>query len=179
MPGLDTLAPQNCHAPAILSKLKLDAIIPSTSLFCPVSFSRLKFGQTVRTQVNTDLHQLGQLLDWFARLDQPQIPRAVWMQCQLALAEGFTNAVRHAHVGQPAETPIEIEVMFKERAIELRIWDYGAGFDLEHRLDGAAELSNQDAAGGRGLQILQQSADFLHYGAVDAERNCLLLIKHY
>jgi len=170
---------QNCCSLAIPSKLEPSAIIliytPSTS----VSFSRLKPGQTSRIQTSTDLQLLGQVLDWFDRFDQPQIPRAVWLQCQLALAEGFTNVVRHAHAGKPIETPIEIEVMLQSNSVELRIWDYGSGFDLEHRLDSLPEPKNQDYAGGRGLKIIQQTADFVHYGAVDSQRNCLLIVKKY
>ena len=144
-----------------------------------MSFSCFKSNQGTRIQTSTDLHLLGQVLDWFDQFDQPQIPRAVWMQCQLALAEGFTNAVRHAHADQPAETPIEIEVTLKAGTIELRIWDYGSGFDLEHRLDSLPEPTNPDSAGGRGLKIIQQSADLMRYSAVDSQRNCLLIVKNY
>ena len=146
-----------------------------------MSFSRLQSDpttQTLRIQTNTDLHRLEEVLDWFNQFDRPEIPRAVWMQCQLALAEGFTNAVRHAHAEQPLETPIEIEARLNAGAIELRIWDYGAGFDLEDCLHGA-DQPHQEAAGGRGLKIIQQTADVVHYGAADAQRNCLLIVKNY
>ena len=130
-------------------------------------------------QTSTDLQLLGQVLDWFDQFDQPQIPRTVWLQCQLALAEGFTNAVRHAHAGKPPETPIEIEVLLQPNSVELRIWDYGSGFDLEHRLDSLPEPKNQDSGGGRGLKIIRQTADIVHYGAADSQRNCLLIVKNY
>ncbi len=143
----------------------------------------MKPAQVSRIQTRTDLQLLEQVLEWFAQFDQPEIPRAVWLQCRLALAEGFTNAVRHAHVDKPVETPIEIEVKLarqpKHGAIELRIWDYGSGFDLNHRLDSLPEPQNHQADGGRGLKIIQQTADVMQYGAVDAERNCLLIIKNY
>jgi serine/threonine-protein kinase RsbW len=130
-------------------------------------------------QTSTDLQLLGQVLDWFDQFDQPQIPRTVWLQCQLALAEGFTNAVRHAHAGKPPETPIEIEVLLQPNSVELRIWDYGSGFDLEHRLDSLPEPKNQDSGGGRGLKIIRQTADIVHYGAADSQRNCLQIVKNY
>jgi serine/threonine-protein kinase RsbW len=94
------------------------------------------------------------------------------------LAEGFTNAVRHAHRGKSVETPIEIEVALQPQAIELRIWDYGAGFDLETWLCGLPE-SVTESAGGRGLKIIQQIADQFSYTVVDQQRNCLLVIKTY
>lgn len=145
-----------------------------------VSEIQLEPTQTIRTQVSTNLQLLKQVLDWFNQFDdQAAIPRPVWLQCQLALAEGFTNAVRHAHSGKPAETPIEIEVTFKAQTIELRIWDYGSGFDLEKRLHMLPEPKNQDAASGRGLKIIQQTADSFSYTAVDNQRNCLLIVKKY
>jgi serine/threonine-protein kinase RsbW len=144
-----------------------------------VSFLQLEPTQINRTQVSTDLGLLKQVLEWFDRLDQKSVPHSVWLQCQLALAEGFTNAVRHAHADQPADTPIEIEVTIRKQSIELRIWDYGTGFDLENRLHMLPEPKNQDHAGGRGLKIIQQTADVFSYTAVDAQRNCLLIVKHF
>jgi serine/threonine-protein kinase RsbW len=38
------------------------------------------------------------------------IPEAVSHQCILAVSEGCTNAVRHAHKNLPRETPIELEI---------------------------------------------------------------------
>lgn len=144
-----------------------------------VSGIQLEPTQVVRTQVSTNLQLLKQVLDWFNQFDHQGIPRSVWLQCQLALAEGFTNAVRHAHSGKPAETPIEIEVTCKPQTIELRIWDYGSGFDLEKRLHMLPEPKNQETGGGRGLKIIQQTADVFSYTAVDDQRNCLLIVKKY
>ena len=56
------------------------------------------------------------------------------MQGQLAVAEGFTNAVRHAHKGLPLETPIKLEVTVFNERLEIKIWDYGQPFDLEARV---------------------------------------------
>ncbi len=147
--------------------------------FVTVNFARLELPLTVRTQISTDLRLLAQVLDWFNQFYRSTIPQSVWLECQIALAEGFTNAVRHAHCGKPIETPIDIEVTFQECAIELRIWDYGAGFDLEQCLHELPEPANQDYGGGRGLKIIQQTADRFSYTAVDFQRNCLLIVKQY
>lgn len=141
--------------------------------------SQLEPPKTIRTQVSTDLRLLAQVLAWFNQLRHPLIPQSVWLKCELALAEGFTNAVRHAHAGKPSETPIEIEVTFQKQAIELRIWDYGSGFDLTEQLHDLPEPAAQETSGGRGLKIIQQTADEFSYRAVDERRNCLLIIKHY
>lgn len=144
-----------------------------------MNFSQLKYPQTTRTQVNTDLGLLAQVLAWFNQLHQPSIPQSVWLKCELALAEGFTNAVRHAHFDKPLETPIEIEVTLRKQAIELRIWDYGSGFDLIEQLHDLPEPAAQETSGGRGLKIIEQTADEFSYRAVDEQRNCLIIIKHY
>jgi len=61
-------------------------------------------------QVDSDLRSLDTVLKYFQQLEPAGIPQKDWLQCQLALAEGFTNAVRHAHRHLPPEIPIEIEI---------------------------------------------------------------------
>ena len=90
--------------------------------------------QIISLQVNTDLNALALVLQWYEQLEHLPIPKQVWLQCQLALAEGFTNAVRHAHKGMPLETPIELEVRVFNESLEMRIWDSGKPFDLKAKL---------------------------------------------
>lgn len=142
------------------------------------NFAKLELPFTSRTQTNTDLHLLVQVLNWFDQFYQPTIPYAVWLECRLALAEGFTNVVRHAHSGKPIDTPIELEIKFDQDAIELKIWDSGFGFDLEQQLRRLPAPSNHESAGGRGLKIIQQTADRFSYRA-EQQRNCLHIVKHY
>ncbi len=131
----------------------------------------------VRTQVKTDLNSLGQVLSWFEQLACPVLPRTIWLQCQIALAEAFTNAVRYAHRSKPADTPIEIEVTFNRTTLEIRIWDYGAEFDLENFLQ-KAPLVPEQAEGGRGLRLMEKIADGLAYWRTEDQRNCLLIVKN-
>ncbi|MBD2077492.1 ATP-binding protein [Phormidium sp. FACHB-592] len=134
--------------------------------------------KTSQLQVRSTLDELSPVLDWFNQLHQPAIPKTIWMQCQTALAEGLTNAIRHAHTGKPAETPIEIVVTIQARSIEIRIWDEGAAFDLAQRLAALPQTVSPDAIGGRGLLLLQQFSDHLSY-VRSGDRNCLLIVKHY
>jgi serine/threonine-protein kinase RsbW len=136
----------------------------------------LKQAQMQTKSVLTELHQV---LSWFNQLDHTQVPAKVWIQCQTALAEGFTNAVRHAHKGMSPDTPIEIEVIVQEDTIEIRIWDDGSFFDLDQTLQKMTEMTNPDATGGRGLILLHRIADRLQYLQTDDDRNCLLIVKHY
>lgn len=128
--------------------------------------------------VKTDLADLTQVLSWFNRLNSDAIPRVVWMQCQTVLAEGFTNAVQHAHKVLPPETPVHIEVSLLSDRLEIRIWDYGAPFDLNQTLQYMAEKQDQGAVNGRGIRLIQRIADRFSYTRSD-QRNCLLMIKSY
>lgn len=135
-------------------------------------------------QVFSDLEELTQVLSWFDQFNYPTLPHTVWLQCQLALAEGFTNAVRHAHKGQ-ATVPIDIEVILRDspehqrnhRTLELRIWDFGAEFNLSQAIQ-TPEVAG-DAESGRGLKLMSKLADVLTYTRVANNRNCLLIIKNY
>lgn len=90
--------------------------------------------QKIRLRVKTDLNALAQVLQWYEQLESLPIPRKVLEECKVALAEGFTNAVRHAHKNMPVETPIELEVTVFNNRLEMRIWDYGQAFDLKAKL---------------------------------------------
>jgi anti-sigma regulatory factor (Ser/Thr protein kinase) len=62
-----------------------------------------------RLRVTTDIYALSKVQEWFKQF-KPQMPNKVWMQCNLALTEGFTNVVCHAHEHLPEDTPIDIAV---------------------------------------------------------------------
>lgn len=130
-------------------------------------------------QFPTDLKALDQVLLWFDQHYQSSIPKKVWLQCQLALAEGFTNAVRHAHKGLSPDVPIQLEITLSPQYLEMRIWDQGLPFDLEQRLQKLDQKSDSMAGGGRGIAILQKIADQLSYTRTDDNRNCLLIVKRY
>lgn len=137
----------------------------------------MKLPAQERVQFNTDLDALPQVLDWFEQFNQPPIPYLIWLECQLALAEGFTNAVRHAHASKTPETPIDLEIAVDHKAIELRIWDCGSGFNLNQSLSNH-QVVEQTAERGRGLKIIEKIADTVSYTQI-GQRNCLLIIKHY
>ena len=134
--------------------------------------------QTAFLQVNTDLNALTKVLSWFDQFKGAPLPDRDWLQCQLMLAEAFTNAVRHAHKGRPVELLIDIEVMTFAEQIELRLWDGGDPFDLADRLEHLPLTVEQEAEGGRGLQLMRKLADVLSYTRLD-KRNCLLIVKRY
>ncbi|MGK7890764.1 MAG: ATP-binding protein [Leptolyngbyaceae cyanobacterium] len=140
-------------------------------------FSALEWLKDSHIQVFTDLTALEDVLAWFDQLEVPA-PKMVWYQCQLALAEGFTNAVRHAHEGKPANTPIDIEACVTEASIEFRIWDEGPGFDFDEYVQRSAEV-DPGSEGGRGLGLIQHIADSFEYDQNPGQRNCLRIFKQY
>lgn len=130
-------------------------------------------------KVKGNLQALDQLLHYFDRLYQPWIPKKDWLQCQLAMAEGFTNAVRHAHKNLPPEIPIEVEIILTQQTVEMRIWDSGPYFDLDGFLKGTTARNNQLSGNGQGLVILQKIAAHLSYTRTNDDRNCLLIVKRF
>lgn len=140
--------------------------------------SQLQVLQKARINVKNDLGSLAQVLSWFNQLNHSVVPKYIWMQCQLALAEGFTNAVRHAHKNQPPEVTIDIEVAIFPEHLEIRIWDRGEPFDLEGFMKTMPPVE-ENAEGGRGVKIMQRIADIISYKQTADNRNCLLIVKNY
>ncbi|MFM7425907.1 MAG: ATP-binding protein [Elainella sp.] len=121
--------------------------------------------------------ELSNILSWFNRAYETEISRALLIQCQTILAEGFTNAVRHAHCGLSSDTPIDIEVDLLADRIEICVWDQGPEFDLSQRIT-SLEIAGRDAVGGRGIQLITRLADSFTYRRTE-HRNCLRVVKTY
>lgn len=102
---------------------------------------------TVSLTLTSDLTQLEALLAWFNQYRPTTLPIEEWLKLELALAEGFTNAVRHAHRDRASDTPIRIDLSLADTVIELRIWDQGDPFDLMAKL---ATLPSQIALDAEG-----------------------------
>ena len=93
--------------------------------------------QKFSLQLNSDINAVAQVLSWLEQLDPLEplpIPEPVLHQCKLAVVEGFTNAVRHAHKNLPIETPIELEITVFNERLEIKIWDLGKPFDFQAKL---------------------------------------------
>lgn len=131
-----------------------------------------------RGHVTSDLTVLTTVHKWF---EQFCVDHTAQLACSknqlyrlnLALAEGFTNAVRHAHSDLPRETPIEIQVTLATHQIEIRIWDFGQPFDPAMIEESALGTLRE---GGYGWLLLRRLADYVTYQQ-QGDRNCLLIIK--
>ena len=130
-------------------------------------------------QVKTKLEAWKDVLQWFEEAIGHLLPKLTCEQCQLALVEGFTNVVRHAHQGLPEATTIDLEINLFSNCLEMRIWDWGKPFDLKAKLKSILkedyDLLNQE--GGRGLYLIDQVTDKLNYIRISNKRNCLIMQK--
>lgn len=93
----------------------------------------------------------------------------------LALAEGFTNAVRHAHGGLPPETPIDINVVCQGDRVDIYIWDQGQPFDPTGLPEPEPGSLNQ--MGGYGWFLMRRVADQVSYYR-RRDRNCLAITQY-
>jgi len=149
-------------------------IIPIVSIY----FGRFRVAQTISLRVDTDLNELTKVLDWYEELNHNAVPKSDWLRCKTAIAEVFTNAVRHAHKNMPQETPIDLEATLTENTLEIKVFDFGTGFDLSDKLSDFDDV-DINALGGRGLDLINQIVDMFSYERVEGDRNCMLIIKHY
>ncbi len=133
--------------------------------------------QAIAIQVNTDLNELTTVLDWFEQIHHDTMSKSDWLGCKTALAEVFTNAVRHAHKDMPQETVINLEATLTENTLEVKVFDFGSGFDLSSKLSSLDDI-DINALGGRGLDLIHQIVDVFSYERI-GDRNCMLIIKHY
>jgi serine/threonine-protein kinase RsbW len=134
--------------------------------------------QSFSLQVTTNLSDLVSVLNWFEQIPHTSVPNADWLRCKTSLAEIFTNSVRHAHRSMPSQTPINLEVNLSENRIEIKVFDFGAGFDLSEKLSKLDEV-DVNALGGRGLNLISQMMDIFTYDKTSDGRNCMKIIKYY
>lgn len=137
--------------------------------------------------LNSDLEELARVLAEFETRVSALMPEQLFWICQIALAEGFTNAVRHAHKDLPPTTPIDLEIKLFTSCLEIYIWDQGQFFDLQAKL---AEICQEDddwtKETGRGLRWMSELMDEFRYVRVFGpkneaypERNCLMMQKKW
>ena len=138
----------------------------------------MKVLRSIKIEVPSDLQALDEALFQFNRIYQDSIPLKDWLQCRLALAEGFTNAVRHAHKNLPTKTPIAIEVLLAKTGMEIKIWDCGSAFDLHGFIAETARQHPDWLTSGRGIPILNKISNRLSYSRT-GDRNCLTIVKNF
>lgn len=141
--------------------------------------------------VDSHLEELAVVQQWFRSVVSRLSVEAPWINDQfdklnLALAEGFTNAVRHAHADLPGTTPINIELILQADKIEISIFDQGQPFDPDSISEPKPGSMRE---GGYGWFLLRRLADQVTYSpmvspstspSLSADspwRNCLRIVK--
>jgi serine/threonine-protein kinase RsbW len=127
--------------------------------------------------VESKLPVLLKVLQWFEdfcfRYAHLNWSHLQFYQLHLALTEGFTNAVRHAHKQLPPETKIDIDLILWDDRLEIRIWDYGHPFNPEYLPE-----PTPGQLGGYGWFLLKKLTDHVEYKRSLEDRNCLFLLKY-
>lgn len=165
------------------------------SNFCGTDRVELNMLERDRLKVTSHLEELVAVQHWFRSLISRlaiKTPRLndQFDQLNLALAEGFTNAVRHAHADLPSATPIEIELVLQPQQVEICIFDQGEPFDPDSLSEPQPGALRE---GGYGWFLLRRLADKVTYDRTsvapvgtpasdsfiehDVPRNCLRIIK--
>lgn len=169
------------------------------SRFCGTGRVELNMFERDQLQVTSHLEELATVQHWFRALISRLAVKTPWLndqfdQLNLALAEGFTNAVRHAHADLPPATPIEIELVLQPEKIEICIFDRGKPFDPDSLTEPQPGALRE---GGYGWFLLRRLADQVTYDRTPwttesgctnktlsgdladtaASRNCLRIVK--
>lgn len=134
-----------------------------------------------RLKVTSQIDLVGHVQRWFNEVCRSLEDDFDWVahytdRLGLALTEGFTNAVRHAHAHLPPDTAINIDVELANDCVEIRIWDQGHPFnpDLLPEPQPGELLDN----GGYGWFLLRRLADRVTYKRLQDGRNCLSIVKY-
>ena len=133
--------------------------------------------------VDSQLTLLSHIQEWFRGIYPSLEQQAPWLKTprdrhdrlMLALTEGFTNAVRHAHSGLPTDTAIAIDCALWNDHIEIRIWDQGQPFDPETLVE---PKPGSLIESGYGWFLLRRCADEVTYERGEDGRNCLVIVQY-
>lgn len=131
-------------------------------------------------EVNSRLEVLTQVQQWFRSACMSRDAEGAWVKdyadrLMIALTEGFTNAVRHAHAELPPETTININLSFDSKRFEIRILDHGYPFNPEELKEPEpGELRDS----GYGWFLLRRLADKVTYQRLQDGRNCLSIVQY-
>ena len=135
--------------------------------------------QQFKFMVQSQLSFLNLVLDYLEYCHEPWISPQDWSCCQLLVAEGFTNAVRHAHRDLSEEHLIEVHLTLFADGIEIKIWDEGKPFDLLRYSQNLLRSPNSFELGGRGIFLMKTIATHLTYERESDQRNCLFAVRQF
>ena len=142
-----------------------------------VQMNRLRYEHLV---IDSKLETLFKVHDWLKAVCGSLEPDAAWVkQCfarlNIAVVEGVSNAMRHAHATLPPETPIAIDISLEGDRIDILIWDQGGPFDPTKLRE--PEPGSLLQGGGYGWVLLRRVVDRVTYHRQD-DKNCLEITQY-
>lgn len=113
------------------------------------------------------LRMIGRIGEKVAReVDCPdEVREALPSQLEVVLTEGLVNAIKHAKSADPDEE-IHIRINVTDKTLIIRIYDNGAGFDLD-TIPAPCFSANGLEEKGRGIFILRSLMDTVQYTRSD------------
>jgi serine/threonine-protein kinase RsbW len=116
------------------------------------------------------------VVKWFAH--QAGLSDEKCQELEVAVDEACTNVIRHAF-SEPSEEEMSIVCSPVDGGLAVTIVDRGKPFNPDEGSQIAAEKRARDpASGGRGLLLIRQFTDAIHYRWDEQEGNQLTLVKH-
>ena len=93
----------------------------------------------------------------------------------IAVDEAVTNVIIHAYHGE-ANHQVDIELRFLAGALEIRIWNTGAGIkDDDVVLPDPKEYVKHPRKGGLGLLLMSRFMDEIHFLEVGGRSECCMI----
>lgn len=143
--------------------------------------------QQAQLQTKTDLEALTSVTEWFQWFQYPPLTEKLWLEGQIALLEGFTNAVNHAHRHLSPEMPIELDAQLFTERLQIRIWDYGEFYDFTTTLKQLQQLTADPAFNPQEreahwgsillLKLIHEHGWVIAYHRQQDNRNCFFIEK--
>ena len=144
-----------------------------------VQYNPENFCKRFELSVESKKESLNVVLSWFDNSISTYIPDKILWECKLALTEGFTNAIYHAHKDLSKGTPIGLNLILTDEYLVMEIWDRGVFFDLAAELKFLEENPPNPFKDEhrRGLLFMRKLTDELDYFSNSQARNCLRMFK--
>ncbi len=97
---------------------------------------------------------------------------------KIAVYEACLNAIQHTRTAR-AQGKIIVEVESVEDALEVRVIDFGRGFDVKETKEfDPEEAAKKGRIGGMGLHIIRRAMDVVDYQKDSVNGNTLRMIKY-
>ena len=115
--------------------------------------------------VAATVEQMDTVLDFInGELENADCPMGAQMQIDISLDEIFSNIVRYAYSGQPADGTAEFTIDIIDGVVQIAVRDSGVPYNPLEKADPDVTLSVQERElGGLGIYMVKKSMDEVLY----------------